>query len=534
MNQSEEHHDNKNNKTTLVFWVSMSIIILVTLTAGIFPKGFGKYANVLYTFISNSTGWLFLIIVFVLDIFLIGLAITRFGRFKLGRDDEEPEFSFISWIGMLFSAGLGVGIVFWGVAEPMTHYLKSPLPNEVDGSTLESARLAMGYTFFHWGISQWSIFAMAGLIVAYFQFRKRRDGLISTAMEPVFGEAYKKPYRNIIDVLAIVATVMGIATSIGLGILQIGGGLHHVFNIPNNNWTKIIITVIMTLLFLGSAASGLNKGVKWLSNANIFICFALLLFILVLGPTQFIFETFTLAIGDYISNFVQYSLRLNPYEGDNSWLQQWTVFYWAWVIAWSPFIGGFVARVSRGRTIREFVIGVLIIPPLISFAWIATFGGTAIYLVINKGASIAEDVKGDYTVALFSLLSHFPFYEATSVLAIILIFLFLVTSADSTTFILSSMSDRGSVTPPFKYKIVWGTLIGAISVSMTLAGGLESLQTASIVAGLPFAFILFLMMFSIMKALRREPSEHFKMTYIKDDTDFSKSLEEREEEENKK
>ncbi|GAB1612445.1 MULTISPECIES: BCCT family transporter [Mammaliicoccus] len=534
MSQSNEQPDNQSNKTTLVFWVSMSIIILITLLAGVFPSGFGKYANILYGWISNSTGWLFLIIVFVLDIFLIGLAITRFGRFKLGRDDEEPEFSFISWVGMLFSAGLGVGIVFWGVAEPMTHYLKSPLPNEVDGSTLESARLAMGYTFFHWGISQWSIFAMAGLIVAFFQFRKRRNGLISTAMEPVFGEAYKKPYRNVIDVLAIVATVMGIATSIGLGIMQIGGGLNHVFDIPNNNWTKIIITIIMTLIFLGSAASGLNKGVKWLSNSNIFICFALLVFILILGPTQFIFETFTVAIGDYITNFVQYSLRLNPYEGDNSWIQQWTVFYWAWVIAWSPFIGGFVARVSRGRTIREFVIGVLIIPPLISMSWIATFGGTAMYLVINKGASIAEDVKGDYTVALFSLLSHFPLYEFTSILAIILIFLFLVTSADSTTFILSSMSDRGSITPPFKYKLVWGILIGAISVAMTLAGGLESLQTASIVAGLPFAFILFMMIFSIMKALRREPTKHFKMTYIDDDTDFSKSLEEREDEENKK
>ena len=237
MSQSNEQPDNQSNKTTLVFWVSMSIIILITLLAGVFPSGFGKYANILYGWISNSTGWLFLIIVFVLDIFLIGLAITRFGRFKLGRDDEEPEFSFISWVGMLFSAGLGVGIVFWGVAEPMTHYLKSPLPNEVDGSTLESARLAMGYTFFHWGISQWSIFAMAGLIVAFFQFRKRRNGLISTAMEPVFGEAYKKPYRNVIDVLAIVATVMGIATSIGLGIMQIGVGLNHVFDIPNNKWT---------------------------------------------------------------------------------------------------------------------------------------------------------------------------------------------------------------------------------------------------------------------------------------------------------
>lgn len=349
----------------IVYYTSVAIILIVTLIAGIFPKLFGKYAQSTYDMIAGSFCWLFLVIIFVLDVFLIALAISRYGRFKLGSDNEAPEFSFISWVGMLFSAGLGVGIVFWGVAEPLTHYLHSPFPGKVPDQSAESARVAMGYTFFHWGISQWSIFAISGLTVAYFQFRKQRNGLISTAMEPVFGEAYNRPLRNLIDILAIIATVMGIATSIGLGIMQIGGGLHHVFNLPNTNVTKVAITVIMVCIFLGSALTGLNRGVKWLSNINVGLGAVLLIFILIFGDLKFVLESYTLAIGDYLRNFIEYSLRVNPYTGDNSWIQKWTVFYWAWVIAWSPFIGGFVARVSRGRTIREFVIGVLIIPPLI-------------------------------------------------------------------------------------------------------------------------------------------------------------------------
>lgn len=518
----------KKKHRNIVYTVAFTIILLLTLLAAIFPTGFGHSAQLVYDFLAINFGWLFLIIVFVLDIFLIFLAASRYGRFKLGADDEEPEFSFISWIGMLFSAGLGVGIVFWGVAEPLTHYMHSPFPNKVDGSSVESARLAMGYTFFHWGISQWSIFAMSGLIVAYFQFRKKRDGLISTAMEPVFGETYRRPFRNVIDILAIIATVMGIATSIGLGILQIAGGLNHVFHVPNNAITLLIITILMTGIFLSSALTGINRGVKWLSNLNILIGALLLIFIFIFGDLRFIVETFTVSIGDYISNFVSYSLRMDPYSGDNAWIQQWTVFYWAWVISWSPFIGGFVARVSRGRTIREFIIGVLIIPPAISFTWIAGFGGTAINWVLHKNSNIAKVVDKDYTVALFELLRHFPLYEVTSALAIILIFTFIVTSADSTTHIVSGMATGGVENPKRKHKVVWGLLIGGISVALTVAGGLTSLQTASVVTGLPFSIILLLMIFSLMRALHREPTEHFQMTHIEDEKDFSKTIEERE------
>ncbi|GGG94639.1 BCCT family transporter [Staphylococcus pragensis] len=520
-------NDKRKKNNYFVYIISVAIIILITAMAGIFPKGFGTYAQHVYDFISNSFGWLFLLIIFILDIFLISLAVSRYGRFKLGDDDEEPEFSFLSWLGMLFSAGLGVGIVFWGVAEPLTHYIHSPFPGKVPDQSAESARVAMGYTFFHWGISQWSIFAMAGLIVAYFQFRKKRDGLISTAMEPVFGEAYKRPFRNIIDILAIIATVMGIATSIGLGIMQISGGLSHVFHVPNNNFTKIAITVLMVCIFLGSTITGLDKGVKWLSNINIILGAVLLIFMLIFGDLKFIFESYTLAIGDYIRNFVEYSLRIDPYSGKNAWIQQWTVFYWAWVISWSPFIGGFVARVSRGRTIREFIMCVLIVPPLISFVWISGFGGMAVKIAMG-GDKITQLVDKDYTVALFELLSKFPLSDITNALAIALIFLLIVTSADSTTHIVAGMATGGSENPKNKHKVVWGLLIGAISVAMTIAGGLTSLQTASVVTGLPFSIILLLMTISIMRALRREHTKHFQMSYIDDDKDYSIPLEQRE------
>lgn len=323
---------------------------------------------------------------------------------------------------------------------------------------------------------------------------------------------------------------MGIATSIGLGIMQISGGLNHVFDVPNTNVTKVAITVIMVCIFLGSALTGLNRGVKWLSNINIGLGAILLIFILIFGDLKFVLESYTLAISDYLTHFIQYSLRINPYTGDNSWVQQWTVFYWAWVIAWSPFIGGFVARVSRGRTIREFVIGVLIIPPLISFTWIAGFGGTALKIALTQNTGIEKIVDKDYSVALFELLKQFPISDITSILAIALIFIFIVTSADSTTHIVASMATGGVDNPNVKDKVIWGLLIGAISVTMTIAGGLTSLQTASLVTGLPFSIILVLMIFAIMGALRREPTKHFQMSYIDDEKDFSIPLEKREKE----
>lgn len=483
--------------------ISAALIMVITAVGLIYPQAFGTYAEQIYAWISGTFGWVYMLSVFVFDVFLIGLIFTRYGKLKLGRFDEKPQFSTPTWIGMLFSGGLGVGIVFWGIAEPMTHFMTPPLPG-VEPNTVESARLAMGYTYFHWGLSQWSIFAIAGLIIGLFQFRLRKNSLVSTSMETLVGHSYPTFWRNLIDVLAIIATVMGMATSVGMGVLQINGGLEHVFGLPNNGWTNAIIMALITVTFIISASSGLSRGVKWLSNVNMGLATLMMLFVLLLGPTAVIFKSLVTGIGDYISHFVSYSLRLDPFRRESNWVDKWTIFYWAWVISWSPFIGAFIAQISRGRTVKEFVIGVLIVPPLISFVWIAAFGGTAIYQDLYGGTQIAQAVAQDYTSAMFVFLEGFPLSTLTSAATILLIATFLITSADSATHILASMSSNGSLEPKMRIKIIWGLLLGGITLALLVAGGLKSLQAGSIVAGLPFTILLILMMFAIIKVLKIE------------------------------
>ena len=486
-----------------VLTLSAALIIAFTIIGFFFPTAFGNVAASTYDWVASTFGWVFMLSVFVFDVFLIAIIFTRYGKLKLGRFDEEPEFDTISWIGMLFSGGLGVGIVFWGVAEPMTHYLNPPMVG-IEPQSIESARLAMGYTFFHWGVSQWSIFAIAGLIIGLFQFRMKQDGLISTSLESVFGKDYGGKKRYFIDILAIFATVVGIAISLGLGVLQINGGLSQVFGLPKNTLVEIIITIVLAIIFMISATTGLHRGVKFLSNLNIFIAFGLTVFVVILGPTTVIFKAFVTGIGDYLSHFIEYSLRLDPYQIKQNWVEKWTVFYWAWVISWSPFIGAFIARISRGRTIREFVIGVLIVPPMISFLWIAAFGGSAIFMDLYESGQIAQIVAQDNTQAMYAFLHALPIPLITSTATIILIATFLITSADSATYILASMSSGGSLQPKFKIKMFWGVLLALISLALLASGGLKSLQSAAIVAGLPFTIILIIMLMAIIKVLKFE------------------------------
>lgn len=402
---------------------------------------------------------------------------------------------------MLFSAGFGVGLVFWGVAEPMSHFFTSPVPGVV-AKTEQAARIAMGYAFFHWGISQWSVFAIVGLIMGFLQYRKKKDGLVSTALEPVTGS--NPVVKNAIDSFSVIATVMGIATSLGLGILQINGGLDAVFKTGISFYIQLVIILIIFFAYMLSATTGLDKGIRYLSNLNLVIALILMLFVFVAGPTVFILETFVLALGDYFTNFIQYSLRLQPYL-NGTWVQEWTIFYWAWAIAWSPFVGAFVARVSKGRTIREFIVGVMLIPPAIACLWIAIFGGTALWNDLNLQTSIAEAVNVDLTSALFRTYRHLPLTTLLSGLSIFLIFTFLVTSADSATYILASMTTQGSLVPPVFAKLVWGFLMAAISGALLYAGGLEALQTASLISALPFTVILLMLVISLAKLLKKEP-----------------------------
>jgi glycine betaine transporter len=487
-------------KVSVVMLLSASMVLVLAAAGALWPDDFGAVAKRLLLSTTTNFGWFYLLAVFVIVIFLLGLALSRYGCIRLGPEGSRPEFPLFTWIAMLFSAGFGAGLVFWGVAEPMSHFFTPPF-QELDPQSGAAARVAMGYSFFHWGISQWSVFALAGLGIGFMQFRKGRNGLVSTALEPVLG--HRPVTRTAVDVLAVVATVMGIATSLGLGVLQISGGLQSVTGWEGSLKLQLLIIAVMFLAYMLSSTTGLHRGIRWLSNVNLGLCLLLLLFVFVAGPTVFILNAFTLGLGDYLSHFIEYSLRQTPYRG-GTWVRDWTVFYWAWAIAWSPFIGAFVARVSRGRTIREFIFGVLIVPPVIACVWIATFGGMALHEDLQHAAGIAAVVNSDVALALFTLYRHLPLGEVLSVLSILLIFTFLVTSADSATYILAGMVSGGDADPRQFLKVFWGAMMSLVAAVLLAAGGLTSLQTASLVVALPFTVLLILMMAALVRLLRAE------------------------------
>jgi glycine betaine transporter len=490
----------------MVFYVSIVAVLLFVLWGGFMPETLDNTANFLLVFMTNKFGWFYLIAAFSFFVFALYLAFSKHGKIKLGNDDDEPEYSNRTWFAMLFSAGMGIGLVFWGVAEPLSHYITPPVG---EGQTDEAARLAMRYSFFHWGLQPWGIYTVLALSLAYFKFRKGYKGLISFTLYPLIGERVNGSLGKSVDILAIIATAFGVATSLGLGVLQINGGLAHIIGIDNNITNQMIIILIVTALYLISATTGLDRGIKFLSNANLFIALALLLLTLFLGPTSFIFDTFTMTLGNYLQNIIHMSLRLTPFT-ESTWVSSWTLFYWAWWIAWAPFVGTFIARVSKGRTIREFVLGVMLIPTLFSFVWFSVFGGTALHMEMFQGITLSQVVEKDVTLALFAMLENLPIGTVLSIVATVLIITFFVTSADSATFVLGMLSSNGKLEPSNKVKCIWGVLQAAIALVLLISGGLQGLQTASIVAALPFAVIMVVMCFSIMKALQQEARENNK------------------------
>lgn len=495
--------NSKNRKFNSVFVFSAVIISIFVVIGVLIPSRFAQWADQALFVTTRNFGWLYLLAIFLFTLFLLYLTFTKYGSIRLGGKDAKPEYPLFTWIGMLFSAGFGVALVFYGVGEPMSHFYTPPF-NDIKPLSNEAGRVAMGYAFFHYGVSQWTVFAIVGLAMAYYQFNKKKNGLISTTLSSLIGKGrHEKPTKKLVDIFAIVATVMGVATSLGLGIMQIDGGIRTTFNVSESIWLTIGIVVILTVLYLTSATTGLDKGIKWLSNFNLMTALIFMLFVFVMGPTVFILDTLIVGIGDYFSNFINYSLRLNPYTG-GTWVYDWTVFYWAWAIAWAPFVGAFVARVSRGRTIREFILGVMVAPPAIALIWISVMGGTALHMDLFKGTNIAEAVNNDITAALFTTLEGLPFTSIVSVFVLLLILTFLITSADSAIYIISSMSSNGSLNPTLKMRITWGILLSLISLILLLSSGLQGLQTASVVSALPFVVILLLMMFAFFKAIRKE------------------------------
>lgn len=480
--------------------ISAGLIALVVFWGLISPATLGATFNEMLAVVTRNFGWFYLWVVLGLVVLAVMLAVSRYGDLKLGADDDEPEFSLSSWFAMLFAAGMGIGLVYWGVAEPLSHFTVPP-PG-VAPRTPEAANAAMRYAFFHWGLHPWAIYGVVALSIAYFQFRRGSLALISSATETLPWHWVCK-LSPVFNVMAVVATAFGVAASLGVGAAQINSGLHSVFGMPMGIAWQAGIIIVVTLLFVGSAVTGVERGVKWLSQINLLAASLLALAVFLLGPTVAILDTFSNTLGSYLSELVRMSLRLTPFR-DSGWVGSWTVFYWAWWISWSPFVGLFIARISKGRTIREFLFGVVIVPTLVGFAWFSVFGGTALTMEVFQGAELAGIAAEDSSLALFEVLGRLPLSAMTSVVATLLVVIFFITSGDSATLVLATMSQNGNPAPSNRSKILWGVLVSGIALALLMAGGLKAVQTAVIVFALPFSVVLLLMAVALLRAIRRD------------------------------
>ncbi|SDH83517.1 glycine betaine transporter [Alteribacillus persepolensis] len=488
-------------KTGTVFKVTIGILLIAILIGVIAPDALENITSAAQGFIANRFGWYYLIVVSVFVVVCLYFIISPYGKIKLGKPDDKPEYSLPSWFAMLFSAGMGIGLVFWGAAEPVYHYATNS-PTVTEG-TDEAILEAMRFTYFHWGVHAWAIYAIIAICLAYFKFRRDAPGMISATLSPIMNT--EGGLGKAIDILAVTATVSGVATTLGFGAVQINGGLAFLTGLPNSFWMQFVIIAIVTFLFLLSASTGLNKGIRILSNVNMILAFLLFLFMLIVGPTLFSLNLFTHTLGKYVQTLPSMSFRIAPLEEDaREWINSWTIFYWAWWIAWSPFVGTFIARVSKGRTLREFTTGVLIVPSVVGFLWFSIFGGASILLETEGTAAISELATEE---ALFGTFEHFPFGIVMSIVAITLISTFFITSADSATFVLGMQTSNGSLNPATKVKFTWGIMLSATAVILLYSGGLQALENTMIVAAFPFSIITLLMIVALFKALKQEKSK---------------------------
>lgn len=482
-----------------IFFISAGLIIFLVALTIYLGKDIKDFFGIIQTTISTYTGWFFVLTMNLILICGLLFMFSRFGDIRLGGDEAEPEFSTLAWFAMLFSAGMGIGLLFYGVAEPMFHFISSPF-SDTPGSP-EAARRAMDLTFLHWGLHPWSVYALVGLSLAFFSFNKGYPLTIRSAFVPLLGDKVNGPLGYAIDISATVATLFGVATSLGVGVQQVNAGLFHVFGIPQTTNVQLILICGITLIATYSVVRGLDAGIRKLSEINIALALALMFFVLLLGPTLFILNALVENIGIYLQNFMQLSTWNETYE-NSSWQNGWTVFYWGWWIGWSPFVGMFIARISKGRTIREFIAGVLLVPTLVTFVWITVFGNSALFIDMFGGGGIAKAVQENVPVSLFVLLEHFPFSSVTSVLGIVVVITFFVTSSDSGSLVIDIITANGNQDPPIPQRVFWALTEGAVAAALLYGGGLIALQTATIASGLPFGVILLFMVYSLFKGLK--------------------------------
>ncbi|MFB5660740.1 BCCT family transporter [Alteribacillus sp. HJP-4] len=490
-------------KLTPVFYISFVLALIFIIWGAIAPDHISTVLGTIQGYISEQLGWFYLLSATAFVIFVFYLIFSPYGKIRLGKPDERPEYNYFTWFAFLFTAGMGIGLVFWGVAEPLYHFYGPP---SQEPESTAAAAAAMRYSFFHWGFHPWAIYAVVALSLAYFKFRHDAPGVVSASLRPIFGDKVDGPLGTVINVIVVFATIFGVATSLGFGAAQVTGGISYTFDfIPDGTGTQLVVVALITVLYLISAGTGLNKGIRILSLTNVYLAVGLMLFLLAVGPTVFILDVFTSTLGGYFQYLPTMSFNSGSFSTDRVWLESWTIFYWAWWIAWSPFVGTFIARVSRGRTIREFLLGVLAVPTAFGAIWFSVFGGTGLFLDSELGGALYETMtnRGD-EYALFSLLDQFPLAPIMITLAILLIVSFFVTSADSATFVLGMQTTNGSLNPPTSVKMVWGIIQSSAAAVLLYFGGLAGLQTAMIIAALPFTVIMILMVISIFKSLRSE------------------------------
>ena len=450
----------------VTFGVAAGLAVAFLLWGTVDSEGMGTGTGNALAWLEKSFGWLFILVSALFLLFSAYLALTRYGNIKLGPDDSEPEFSTFSWVSMMFATGMGIGLMFWGVAEPLTYLTSESAssipPGRGDPSTPDSARVAMEYAFFHWGFHPWSMYAVIGLAIGYFAYRKGSGNLVSGAFGPLLGRHAKGGPGKAIDIIAIFATLFGSATSLGLGALQITGGLDDVFGSGNSKWITVAVIAVLTLCFVLSAVTGVEKGVQLLSNANAVAALLLAFFLFVVGPTVFILGTFTESLGGYLTHLPTMSFRTGAF-GSSEFLNTWTIFYWAWWISWTPFVGMFIARISKGRTIRQFVVYVILVPSVVSFVWFSILAGSAFDLQLSGAKDFTDEVAAGSEGALFSMLREYPLASITVVLAVFLVAIFFITGADSASIVMGMLSQNGKEEPMRWLVIFWGVAQGAVA-----------------------------------------------------------------------